>query len=178
MSMALLFQSTPLMRGETIVCDRQRPERKPFQSTPLVRGETPRKPTYKTHRKISIHSPHARGDLCVYMYRTPLKNFNPLPSCEGRPPPWWCSRVARNFNPLPSCEGRPFCQIPSVVPTPFQSTPLMRGETILPNPFGGLSTISIHSPHARGDGDSTEGGGRVTISIHSPHARGDFSSAI
>ena len=101
---------------------------------------------------ISIHSPHARGDMTRILgaqaanpfQSTPLMRgetdrhhaegtdllyFNPLPSCEGRQHE--PRRMARgsNFNPLPSCEGR-------LAPTAsarrsglFQSTPLMRGET-------------------------------------------------
>ena len=56
-----------------------------------------------------------------------------------------------NFNPLPSCEGRlstmPFLMMRLI----FQSTPLMRGETIVYNCVDMHITISIHSPHARGD---------------------------
>ena len=34
----------------------------PFQSTPLMRGETLVEHKLPLHREISIHSPHARGD--------------------------------------------------------------------------------------------------------------------
>ena len=54
----------------------------------------------------------------------------------------------------------------------FQSTPLMRGETASRRRSARQATISIHSPHARGDA-RTPGGGTLRISIHSPHARGD-----
>ncbi len=56
------FQSTPLMRGETIAGqhERERPPR--FQPTPLMRGET-----------VRFCRP-----IPVQFY------FNPLPSCEGR----------------------------------------------------------------------------------------------
>ena len=36
--------------------------------------------------------------------------------------------------------------------------------------------ISIHSPHARGDGRFIRTGGAWDISIHSPHARGDTAA--
>ena len=101
-------------------------------------------------------------------------NFNPLPSCEGRPSPVRNQSSLMYFNPLPSREGRP---VPSAV-------------------LCGLHRISIHSPHARGDWCRTRtdrrGGnfnplpsheGRRNpspnvplhrpISIHSPHMRGD-----
>ena len=54
------FQSTPLIRGETInipaaaACI--------FQSTPLIRGETPAIIAQVDSIMISIHSPHTRGD--------------------------------------------------------------------------------------------------------------------
>ena len=79
---------------------------------------------------------------------------------------------------------------------PFQSTPLMRGETPADLTFFVLTPISIHSPHARGDPQAlaifdsiqafqstplmrgeTAADERqahpLMISIHSPHARGD-----
>ena len=59
--------------------------------------------------------------------------------------------AARDFNPLPSCEGRPLLpQRPRGRPA-FQSTPLMRGETLLHYYTREIGLISIHSPHARGD---------------------------
>ena len=102
--------------------------------------------------RISIHSPHARGDVhFAKSLRWYQHHFNPLPSCEGRQAAPTPARRAFNFNPLPSCEGRP-------------------GGSFL---FHDFPRISIHSPHARGDGGCA---GRVCgmeISIHSPHARGD-----
>ena len=57
----------------------------------------------------------------------------------------------------------------------FQSTPLMRGETSLnPRPEA-IPSISIHSPHARGDAITYHVLATDEISIHSPHARGDFT---
>ena len=79
------FQSTPLMRGETYNCYTL-PQFKTFQSTPLMRGETALQPSRFSSmcyfnplpscegrlgycnfailsEPISIHSPHARGDL-------------------------------------------------------------------------------------------------------------------
>ena len=35
----------------------------------------------------------------------------------------------------------------------FQSTPLIRGETARMREIGMMMTISIHSPHTRGDAD-------------------------
>ena len=145
------FQSTPLMRGETFTIIHKRNLRK-FQSTPLMRGETSfsRQNSYTT--QISIHSPHARGDFLDRVIIGAASNFNPLPSCEGRRLRGDNEKYRfGDFNPLPSCEGRP-----------------RRAET-LPR----SSSISIHSPHARGDGVARGRALEAQISIHSPHARGD-----
>ena len=70
----------------------------------------------EARRGISIHSPHARGDLT------------------------WYKHSARNFL--------------------FQSTPLTRGETDQINQILRPMKISIHSPHARGDD-----GGSITVKV-------------
>ena len=57
------------------------------------------------------------------------KDFNPLPSCEGRPSGCVWLYTISDFNPLPSCEGRRAAKI---------------GKKV-------AQTISIHSPHTRGD---------------------------
>ena len=49
------------MRGETGAAgEGERPDA--FQSTPLMRGETDGSTENRMHERISIHSPHARGD--------------------------------------------------------------------------------------------------------------------
>ena len=106
---------------------------------------------------------------------------------------------AGNFNPLPSCEGRHADKLHEELARLFQSTPLMRGETIELMESDGMTLISIHFPHARGDLNArkqpmrvcefqssplmrgeTRGQrflrARIVISIHSPHARGDNRS--
>ena len=101
--------------------------------------------------QISIRSPHTRGDP-YYSATSALDDyFNPLPSHEGRPCPY------------PAC----------IVPNPFQSTPLIRGETIAQGKQAVFINISIHSPHTRGDGCTRWQGAACPISIHSPHTRGD-----
>ena len=86
---------------------------------------------YTRDLKISIHSPHARGDQLEQYQVCRYQNFNPLPSCEGRPSPF----------------------APNISGVKFQSTPLMRGETRYSERFSVAANISIHSPHARGDDD-------------------------
>ena len=78
-------------------------------------------------------------------------NFNPFPSCEGRRSSIVHSAIHSHFNPLPSCEGRRYYEKLSPNAMLFQSTPLMRGETITKRLKLSELLISIHSPHARGD---------------------------
>ena len=59
------FQSTPLMRGETDAEIIRNIDGQTFQSTPLMRGETRAAPQPAPPSPISIHSPHARGDLLM-----------------------------------------------------------------------------------------------------------------
>ena len=78
---------------------------------------------------ISIHSPHARGDLTSNPLQLGFTHFNPLPSHEGRL--WAVNHLFTIFR--------------------FQSTPLTRGETMWVSSAFRLRQISIHSPHTRGD---------------------------
>ena len=168
------FQSTPLMRGETRV---ERPQHFPlsFQSTPLMRGETLKAAWREANVTISIHSPHARGDSVdakEHVLRLSISIHSP--HARGDPP---CGRVptgAKQFQSTPLMRGETQQRHSSpYVGSKFQSTPLMRGETSSTwLPFS-LSVISIHSPHARGDDCRRLGQQRQHISIHSPHARGD-----
>ena len=94
---------------------------------------------------ISIHSPHTRGDVCHRRSRGDLqRDFNPLPSYEGRRR----ARLERGkviyFNPLPSYEGRPHTG--GAIYSPYE--------------------ISIHSPHTRGDSISLQKSIRIYVSLH------------
>ena len=142
-----------------------------FQSTPLMRGETDSLTIPTSVDRISIHSPHARGDPMRSCIRPIDRDFNPLPSCEGRPSPLSQRKGVIDFNPLPSCEGRRGCCTCCGCIMAFQSTPLMRGETPRPDNRHADRTISIHSPHARGDKSPSDTTITIKISIHSPHAR-------
>ena len=80
---------------------------------------------------ISIHSPHARGDRALVWGGLSFGiNFNPLPSCEGRRGGGQAGNARADFNPLPSCEGRRYAFQVTDNELAFQSTPLMRGETV------------------------------------------------
>ena len=81
-------------------------------------------------RPISIHSPHARGDASLAGQQDRRDHFNPLPSCEGRQAGSGQAQITIHFNPLPSCEGRLTVTINDGADKQFQSTPLMRGETL------------------------------------------------
>ena len=145
------FQSTPLIRGETCVMTALYSSRT-FQSTPLIRGETLTKSLGLFRFRISIHSPHTRGDMLPSSDIMPSAYFNPLPSYEGRLPlsemfgystafqstplirgETLSARTLRgysdNFNPLPSYEGRRYGGARLQTSAQFQSTPLIRGET-------------------------------------------------
>ena len=128
---------------------------------------------------ISIHSPHARGDsgtleVTKGAYRISIHS----PHARGDSRGGSSTGASWHFNPLPSCEGRHRWMTYSVSPFRFQSTPLMRGETICMPYFRLGCFISIHSPHARGDVLRWSIRVRLRISIHSPHARGDHGSII
>ena len=74
--------------------------------------------------------PSCEGRRQRILPRVAATHFNPLPSCEGRRRAGRCRRRAKgNFNPLPSCEGRHAFLVQETFFVPFQSTPLMRGET-------------------------------------------------
>ena len=96
---------SPHTRGDI---GQRRHHRHPLISihSPHARGDCRWTDTGRTSL-ISIHSPHTRGDHGVRFYPDDDWNFNPLPSHEGR---------------------RDFVARMAAVP-PFQSTPLMRGET-------------------------------------------------
>ena len=102
-----LFQSTPLMRGEThwrkLANLSQR-----FQSTPLMRGET------VSGASVSCG----------------CKHFNPLPSCEGRPLWDRSAPVIYLFQSTPLMRGETNNGLCDGFYAIFQSTPLMRGETV------------------------------------------------
>ena len=130
----LRFQSTPLMRGETLLTQKIPCEVVHFNPLPSCEGRRGGGRGASPRETISIHSPHARGDRIPTWARQPQKRF--------------------------------------------QSTPLMRGETIFRIAARQRHGISIHSPHARGDLDTLREAGLIeTISIHSPHARGDVGAA-
>ena len=124
-----------------------------FQSTPPMQGAT------------RCHRMRARLGL----------DFNPRPPCRGRPdktmpftgvavfqstPPMQgatrChrmrARLGLDFNPRPPCRGRPDKTMPFTGVAVFQSTPPMQGATSDGLCSLDFTVISIHAPHAGGDG--------------------------
>ena len=100
---------------------------------------------------ISIHSPHARGDPFLERLGRGKAHFNPLPSCEGRLRRDERSALIPTFQSTPLMRGETLGSKLLIALVQFQSTPLMRGETLLLRIASKLRFISIHSPHARGD---------------------------
>ncbi len=82
---------------------------KRFQSTPLLRGATKRNMDTIMYMRVSIHAPLARGDT------------------KARS----CHRSSMSFNPRPSCEGRQAMMSGFGGSIEFQSTPLLRGATLM-----------------------------------------------
>ena len=79
--------------------------------------------------QISIRSPHTRGDP-YYSATSALDDyFNPLPSHEGRPCPYPACIVPNPFQSTPLIRGETVGGQIQVEPVLFQSTPLIRGET-------------------------------------------------
>ena len=190
-----------------------------FQSTPLMRGETIHTAIMGLKSGISIHSPHARGDVQVRKLDQPRTKFQSTPLMRGetksqvtffRASIFQSTPLMRgetvdlpndvlhiqHFNPLPSCEGRLLRAATEAGVLQFQSTPLMRGET--PRKFAGDDRLKFQStplmrgetsfarlcssceifqstPLMRGETDTdVKHARRSIISIHSPHARGDW----
>ena len=166
------FQSTPLMRGETcLVVVRTWLDK--FQSTPLMRGETKQSGcTCDLHADFNP-LPSCEGRPLNLDGGLLIINFNPLPSCEGRLRLLTARAPTSDFNPLPSCEGRPETTGISISGRMISiHSPHARGDAALGFDWT-LFFISIHSPHARGDTRSNGNVWLQKISIHSPHVRGD-----
>ena len=82
-------------------------------------------------------------------------------------------RIEANFNPLPSCEGRPRRAIFADAPKQFQSTPLMRGETGVGG--GGCAKLKLFqsTPLMRGETHPATITIRIGIFQSTPLMRGE-----
>ena len=101
---------------------------------------------------ISIRSPHTRGDL-------------PIPAA---------CQAGGKFQSAPLTRGETArANLFLLTPVQFQSAPLTRGETIRHPRSRERRSISIRSPHTRGDPPPSRPRAPPCISIRSPHTRGD-----
>ncbi len=100
---------------------------------------------------ISIHTSHARGDVCPECGKALCKISIHTSHARGD-----------------TASGR---KIKNCLK--FQSTPLMREVTKAYSELQKAEGISIHTSHARGDGTEDFSDSKESISIHTSHARGD-----
>ena len=152
MHIASRFQSTPLIRGETCATTRGTLRRMNFNPLPSHEGRPSITSRAAYIAVISIHSPHTRGDarpagrpvLGAISIHSPLTRGDHLPHGEAG--------IPYNFNPLPSCEGRPVQRILDafIIGISIHS-PLTRGDASRSDRRACRRPISIHSPHTRGD---------------------------
>ena len=77
------FQSTPLMRGETSARAFARSSSANFNPLPSCEGRPRRADERSQHFEISIHSPHARGDLTESHNCSPAFAFQSTPLMRG-----------------------------------------------------------------------------------------------
>ena len=94
-----------------------------------MRGETIPAISATQSSKISIHSPHARGDEKTDETKPGVTISIHSPHARGDGLRAWLFSGSCHFNPLPSCEGRLIDDLIAEHERRFQSTPLMRGET-------------------------------------------------
>ena len=148
------FQSTPLMRGATRSRGMGVHRQPGFQSTPLMRGATGPAVQPAGRPRVSIHAPHARGDLGLLRRKAN-------------------ARVRVSIH-APHARGDAPQTAISTGTTTFQSTPLMRGATVRRGRrVGGCVGFN---PRPSCEGRHQRGRQRAVhrqVSIHAPHARGD-----
>ena len=145
------FQSTPLIRGETLPKGRRRGGRNHFNPLPSYEGR-------HTFHKRPCHScrfqstPLIRGETSVIVRsKAPVFNFNPLPSCEGRHRPKFVTAEMFKFQSTPLMRGETRILKSDVSIAKFQSTPLIRGETAYtcPSPSSGAHFNPLPSHEGR-----------------------------
>ncbi|XOQ27492.1 MAG: hypothetical protein ACFWT1_03355 [Selenomonas sp.] len=168
------FQSTPLIRGATF-----------SQSVTVVRLTyfNPR-PSYeerrqgacatRCHCQISIHAPHTRSDS------VDLPRTQPDAISIHAPHTRSDDRRGQDSAGIPISIHAPHTRSDSArerteLTRKFQSTPLIRGATILLDDRNAGLDISIHAPHTRSDAVSARVHAWTTISIHAPHTRSDHT---
>ena len=99
---------------------------------------------------ISIHSPLTRGDSSICFASTRRGHFNPLPSYEGRLNAADPCMLEILFQSTPLIRGETLFLLPTKYIAQFQSTPLIRGETIV-QPFQNALHPFQSTPLIRGE---------------------------
>ncbi len=122
------FQSAPLLRGATAVCEYS------------WRGFV-----------VSIRAPLARGDSSATTRSMTDSSFNPRPSCEGRLCAMVMGKIGWEFQSAPLLRGATNRQTMPVSVDLFQSAPLLRGATLVFRTVIHKAGVSIRAPLARGD---------------------------
>ena len=146
------FQSTSLLRGTTRSTSPRPVQAAQFQSTSLLRGTTACNGIDSRQNGNFNPRPSCEGRPFWLIAVMLDGNFNPRPSCEGRRCIAFCVILGcLYFNPRPSCEGRPSVKYLSISAFVFQSTSLLRGTTIWCKSNQFRVFISIHVPLARDD---------------------------
>ena len=102
-----------------------------LQSTPHMRGATDSASRDFRTSRTSIHAPHAWGDFdrldAAQAHATSIH----APHAWGDNDIRWRVHRSPDFNPRPTCVGRPTLLLRLMQPMRLQSTPHMRGATAL-----------------------------------------------
>ena len=99
------FNPLPSYEGRLVLTRLKRLRRR-FQSTPLIRGETLSGGANRSGVEDFNPLPSYEGRLLVLCRLRGYADFNPLPSYEGRQVSTDTTFTFQDFNPLPSYEGR------------------------------------------------------------------------
>ena len=153
-----------------------RPPRTGFNPRPSCEGRLGTSIKELKARIVSIHAPHARGDLDTLKNYPVVMEFQSTPLMRGATSvePTHVSRSAVSIH-APHARGDVHPCFAHGGEVWFQSTPLMRGATAPRARLRRVGRVSIHAPHARGDHAREHDGHAHLVSIHAPHARGDVA---
>ena len=165
--------STPLMRGETALVERAKSDDCISIHPPSCEGRPSCVSDVCDQLSISIHSPHARGDLQNQVAALQGMTFQSAPLMRGETLNIRDGASTRSFQSTPLMRGETQNQVAALQGMTFQSTPLTQGETRHDGLKQRHVLISIRSPHARGDCNRGDLLSFLLISIHSPHTMGD-----
>ncbi|QTA93762.1 Uncharacterized protein dnm_098700 [Desulfonema magnum] len=146
--------------------------RRRFNPRPPCGERHRRKPPSDRQRGVSIHAPRAGSDPTQTAERQATRSFNPRPPCGERQHKNDQKTTRKSFNPRPPCGERPFSSFrlsdDSFNPRPpcgerlgfvftcrmlarFQSTPPVRGATLICRNPSLPKSVSIHAPRAGSD---------------------------